>query len=129
MLKLIFSTLVLCQLLTGCTVAGVLIDGTAYSKAGENYDADLAQSGPHTEPKTLIVDDDVNTLSFSELGFQIDRAVVGFIKDQIKPQTSNVCRRISRTIKECQEVTIEKPHVDKKISYANDYDEMISVRQ
>lgn len=98
-MKINFSKLVIYSLiyqLTGCTLAGVFIDGSA-----KNSPSTKLGNTNANHAKTTIKDPE--GFSFAKLGFEIDSAVIGLLKPKDKePQL--VCRQISQSIKECEEI-------------------------
>lgn len=74
MLKFIICNVCLILTLSGCTVAGFVVDSTVYTKADENYDADLA----------------------------VDRYLVELVQQGVEPDV--VCTRVSKSVKICEEV-------------------------
>jgi hypothetical protein len=98
-MKINISRLVICLVsyqLVGCTVAGSIVDGYAKNSQPTN----LATTNAN-HAKTTIKDPE--GFSFAKLGFEIDSAVIGLLKPKDKePQL--VCRQISQSIKECEEI-------------------------
>ncbi|MGS0496921.1 hypothetical protein CWB85_05500 [Pseudoalteromonas sp. S1727] len=127
MFKHFVVALAVSQLLSACTVAGVLVDGAIYSKADENYDADLALSPAHVAPEKDFPVGDQQTFSFSELGLEVDRFLVGLVQQQSQPQV--LCKRVTKTLKECEEVPADNLTQEQTIEPANTIDEIIGVRQ
>ncbi|MEH6396080.1 hypothetical protein [Pseudoalteromonas sp.] len=125
--KQIILALFVSQLLTACTVAGVLVDSTIYTKADENYDADLALSPAHVTPQNAVPVAEQQTLSFTDLGIEVDRFLVGLVQQQSQPQV--ICKRVTKTLKECEEVTADNLTQKQAIEPANTLDEIIGVRQ
>lgn len=121
--KQIILALLASQLLSACTVAGVLVDSTIYSKADENADADLALVAPQ---KAVPVAEQ-QTLSFTDLGIEVDRFLVGLVQQQAEPQV--ICKRVTKTLKECEEVTADNLTQKQTITPVNTIDEIIGVRQ
>ncbi|MEI8645325.1 hypothetical protein P4S60_06820 [Pseudoalteromonas sp. Hal040] len=81
--------------LVGCTVAGSLVDGYAKNSQPTN----LATTNANQTNRTVT---DADGFSFAKLGFEIDSAVIGFLKPE-EQQPHLVCRQITRSIKECEE--------------------------
>lgn len=127
MYKQVILTLLASQLLTACTVAGVLVDSTIYTKADENADADLALSPAHVTPQKAVPVAEQQTLSFTDLGIEVDRFLVGLVQQQAEPQV--ICKRVTKTLKECEEVTPDNLTQKQTIAPANTIDEIIGVRQ
>jgi len=91
-MKISFSKLVICLVsyqLVGCTVAGSIVDGYAKNSTNAN--------------QTNSTVTDAEGFSFAKLGFEIDSAVIGLLKPK-EEQPQLVCRQITRSIKECEEV-------------------------
>ena len=82
--------------LVGCTVAGSLVDGYAKNSQPTN----LATTNANQTNRTVT---DADGFSFAKLGFEIDSAVIGLLKPK-EEQPQLVCRQITRSIKECEEV-------------------------
>ena len=82
--------------LVGCTVAGSLVDGYAKNSQPTN----LATTNANQTNSTVT---DAEGFSFAKLGFEIDSAVIGLLKPK-EQQPQLVCRQITRSIKECEEV-------------------------
>jgi len=82
--------------LVGCTVAGSLVDGYAKNSQPTN----LATTNANQTNRTVT---DADGFSFAKLGFEIDSAVIGLLKPE-EQQPQLVCRQITRSIKECEEV-------------------------
>ena len=82
--------------LVGCTVAGSLVDGYAKNSQPTN----LATTNANQTNRTVT---DADGFSFAKLGFEIDSAVIGLLKPK-EQQPQLVCRQITRSIKECEEV-------------------------
>ena len=113
--------------LSGCTFAGVVLDSSIYSKADENYDADLALSHPSKPPKSSHVIKGEDTVSFSNLGFEFDSYLVGLLIEHNEPEL--VCKQVSKSLKVCEEVDPNLPTEDKNINVQKTVDEIIGVRQ
>ncbi|MFK3863674.1 hypothetical protein [Pseudoalteromonas rhizosphaerae] len=127
MFKHFITVLLVSQLLSACTVAGVLVDGVIYSKADTNYDADLAQAPAHVSPQDNTYFSHEQTLSFADLGIEVDRFLVGLVQDSSEPTL--VCKRITKSIQQCEEVTTDNLTVEDTINAEDTVDEMISVRR
>ena len=98
-MKINFSKLVICLIsyqLVGCTVAGAIVDGYAKNSQPTN----LATTNANHTNSTVT---DADGFSFAKLGFEIDRAVIGLLKPN-EEQPQLVCRQITRSIKECEEI-------------------------
>ncbi|WP_209326733.1 hypothetical protein [Pseudoalteromonas sp. PA2MD11] len=98
-MKINFSKLVICLIsyqLVGCTVAGSIVDGYAKNSQPTN----LATTNANQTNSTVT---DADGFSFAKLGFEIDSAVIGLLKPK-EQQPQLVCRQITRSIKECEEV-------------------------
>ena len=93
-LKLV--TFLLSYQLVGCTVAGSLVDGYAKNSQPTN----LATTNANQTNRTVT---DADGFSFAKLGFEIDSAVIGLLKPK-EEEPQLVCRQITRSIKECEEV-------------------------
>ena len=93
-LKLV--TFLLSYQLVGCTVAGSLVDGYAKNSQPTN----LATTNANQTNSTVT---DADGFSFAKLGFEIDSAVIGLLKPK-EEEPQLVCRQITRSIKECEEV-------------------------
>ena len=119
-------TVILLLFLSGCTVAGALIDGRAESSA---RDAQIInnQSGsePNKNPLTPTPSDS-NGFSFADVGLKIDSALVNLVKG--KSTTTQVCRQITKSLKECVEVENSTLHTNEPKQIKTD-DEIISVGQ
>nr|WP_193988747.1 hypothetical protein [Lelliottia steviae] len=81
--------------LTGCTLAGVILDGQA-NNSRSNSTKNAAGSGVFVK--------DSEAKSFGELGEQIDKSIINFIIDTAEKKPQLKCRQITRTIKECEEI-------------------------
>ncbi|NMM41509.1 hypothetical protein [Pseudoalteromonas arctica] len=115
------------QLLTACTVAGVLADNAIYTKAGDNYHTDLALSPAHVAPQKVVLIGEQQALSFTHVGIEVDRFLVGLVQQQAELQV--ICKRVTKTLKECEEVTVDNLTQKQTITPANTIDEIIGVRQ
>ena len=113
--------------LSGCTFAGVILDSSIYSKADENYDADLALSHLSEQPKSTHVIRGEDTVSFSNLGFEVDSYLVGLVLEQNEPDV--VCKQVSKSLKVCEEVDPNILTEDKNTNEQKTVDEIIGVRQ
>jgi hypothetical protein len=113
--------------MTGCTFAGVILDSTIYSKADENYDADLALAHPSESPKSTHVIKGKDTVSLAEVGFEVDSYLVSLIKQNSEPNV--VCKQVSKALKVCEEVSANSLTEDKNITESKTVDEIIGVRQ
>ncbi|WP_300419090.1 hypothetical protein [uncultured Pseudoalteromonas sp.] len=77
-------------------MAGSIVDGYAKNSQPTN----LATTNANQTNSTVT---DADGFSFAKLGFEIDRAVIGLLKPN-EEQPQLVCRQITRSIKECEEV-------------------------
>ncbi|TMO79213.1 hypothetical protein CWC16_13190 [Pseudoalteromonas sp. S3776] len=102
------------NLLIGCTAAGIILDGAARSQPGP------VNAGP-------VVKDEEG-FSFTKLGAQVDMAIVKFVKGEGNNNTVQVCRQVSKVLKECVEVEKFDLHTNEVTQLKTDY-EMISVGQ
>ena len=127
MYRTLFLVIAISCSLTACTVAGVLVDSTIYTKADENADADLALSPAHIAPQKAVPVAEQQTLSFTDLGIEVDRFLVGLVQQQAQGQV--ICKRVTKTLKECEEVTADNLTQDQASPPANTIDEIIGVRQ
>lgn len=126
MLKLFIVNISLILTLSGCTVAGVIVDSTIYTKADESYDADLALSHPSATPKSKQPRPDVDTLSFTDLGFAVDRYLVEWAQQGAEPEL--VCTKVSKSVKICEEADAHNPTDAELTNQADTVDEIIGVR-
>lgn len=113
--------------MTGCTFAGVIIDSTIYSKADENYDADLALAHPSEAPQITHVIKGKDTVSLAEVGFEVDSYLVSLLQQNSEPNV--VCKQVSKALKVCEEVSANSLTEDKNITGPKTLDEIIGVRQ
>ncbi|MDI4650861.1 MULTISPECIES: hypothetical protein [Pseudoalteromonas] len=81
-------------------MAGSIVDGYAKNSQPTN----LATTNANQTNSTVT---DAEGFSFAKLGFEIDSAVIGLLKPK-EQQPQLVCRQITRSIKECEEV--KPPH-------------------
>ncbi|MDI4667917.1 hypothetical protein MKZ42_06195 [Pseudoalteromonas shioyasakiensis] len=81
-------------------MAGSIVDGYAKNSQPTN----LATTNANQTNNTVT---DAEGFSFAKLGFEIDSAVIGLLKPK-EQQPQLVCRQITRSIKECEEV--KPPH-------------------
>lgn len=120
-------TVFLCVIyLSGCTVAGVIIDEQAHLNARDNkYSNSPARSEPY---KNLLepIPKNKNGFSFTDLGLKIDSLLINLVKGE--GNTVQVCRQVSKVLKECVEVEKSDLHTDAVTQLKTDY-EMISVGQ
>ncbi|MDC3189328.1 hypothetical protein NQU96_06220 [Pseudoalteromonas elyakovii] len=77
-------------------MAGSIVDGYAKNSQPTN----LATTNANQTNRTVT---DADGFSFAKLGFEIDSAVIGLLKPK-EEQPQLVCRQITRSIKECEEV-------------------------
>ncbi|MEQ3440019.1 hypothetical protein ABMY47_00415 [Pseudoalteromonas sp. BZP1] len=77
-------------------MAGSIVDG--YSK--NSQPTNLATTNANQTNSTVT---DAEGFSFAKLDFEIDSAVIGLLKPK-EQQPQLVCRQITRSIKECEEV-------------------------
>lgn len=100
-----FASFILFIQLCGCTAAGVIIDSYAFGAAQTNRDADLANQPPYvTADQSLYgVNTDNEGFSFTQLGLAIDESLIEMVSAEKEPILE--CRQITRTIKECEEVS------------------------
>ncbi|MGB0841338.1 hypothetical protein J8Z28_09915 [Pseudoalteromonas sp. SCSIO 43088] len=77
-------------------MAGSIVDGYAKNSQPTN----LATTNANQTNSTVT---DAEGFSFAKLGFEIDSAVIGLLKPK-EQQPQLVCRQITRSIKECEEV-------------------------
>ncbi|MEL0646737.1 hypothetical protein V6248_04815 [Pseudoalteromonas agarivorans] len=112
--------------LSGCTVAGAIIDGQALSNARENqYSSISARSEPYKNPLEPIPTDK-NGFNFTDVGLKIDSLLIDLVKGE--SHTVQVCRQVSRVLKECVEVDKSELHTKETTQSKTDY-EIISVGQ
>ena len=120
-------TLLITVYLSGCTVAGVLIDGHAQNNNTLNQNMNSkARSDPYKDPFKAIPKDREG-FSFTKLGLKIDSALVDFVSVENKQQRQ-VCRKVSKSLKECVEVDKSNLHTNETTQSKTDY-EIISVGQ
>lgn len=124
--KLIICKICLVFTLSGCTVAGFVVDSTIYTKADKSYYADLALSHPSETPKIKQPTSGVNTLSFTDLGLAVDSYLVGLVQQGTKPEV--VCTQVSKSVKICEEVDAYAPTDTELTNQADTVDEIIGVR-
>ncbi|WP_338363142.1 hypothetical protein [uncultured Pseudoalteromonas sp.] len=120
-------TVCMCAIyLSGCTVAGAVIDGQAQSNARDNkYSNSPARSEPYKNPLEPVPKDK-NGFSFTDLGLKIDSVLIDLVKGE--GNTVQVCRKVSKVLKECVEVDKSELHTHETRQLKTDY-EMISVGQ
>ena len=120
-------TLLITVYLSGCTVAGVLIDGHAQNneKLNQNMNS-KARSDPYKDPFKPIPKDREG-FSFTKLGLKIDSALVDFVSLE-NNQQSQVCRKVGKSLKECVELDKPELHTNETTQLKTDY-EIISVGQ
>ena len=120
-------TLLISVYLSGCTVAGVLIDGHAQNndKLNQNMNS-KARSDPYKDPFKPIPKDREG-FSFTKLGLKIDSALVNFVSLE-NNQQRRVCRKVSKSLKECVELDKPELHNNEATQLKTDY-EIISVGQ
>jgi len=120
-------TLFLCVIyLSGCTVAGAIIDGQAQSNARDNkYNNSSARSEPYKNPLEPLPTDK-NGFNFTDMGLKIDSALVSLVKGE--STTTQVCRQVTKSLKECVEVEKSSLHTNESKQLKTD-DEIISVGQ
>ena len=120
-------TILISVYLSGCTVAGVLIDGHAQNneKVNQNMNS-TARSDPYKDPFKSIAKDREG-FSFTKLGLKIDSALVDFVSVENKQQRQ-VCRKVSKSLKECVELNKPELHTNETTQLKTDY-EIISVGQ
>ena len=120
-------TLLITVYLSGCTVAGVLIDGHAQNNNTLNQNMNSkARSDPYKDPFKPIPKDREG-FSFTKLGLKIDSALVNFVSLENKQQRQ-VCRKVSKSLKECVELNKPELHTNEATQLKTDY-EIISVGQ
>ena len=120
-------TLFLCVIyLSGCTVAGAIINGQAQSNARDNkYNNSPARSEPYKNPLEPVPTDK-NGFNFTDMGLKIDSALVSLVKGE--STTTQVCRQVTKSLKECVEVEKSSLHTNESKQLKTD-DEIISVGQ
>ena len=120
-------TLLISVYLSGCTVAGVLIDGHAQNneKLNQNMNS-KARSDPYKDPFKAIPKDREG-FSFTKLGLKIDSALINFVSLE-NNQQRQVCRKVSKSLKECVELNKPELHTNETTQLKTDY-EIISVGQ
>ncbi|MEJ2911972.1 hypothetical protein [Pseudoalteromonas sp. C12FD-1] len=120
-------TVFLCVIyLSGCTVAGAIIDGQAQSNARDNkYSNSPARSEPYKNPLEPVPKDK-NGFSFTDIGLKIDSLLINLVKGE--GNTVQVCREVNKVLKECVEVDRSELHTNETTQIKTDY-EMISVGQ
>ncbi|WP_217876582.1 hypothetical protein [Pseudoalteromonas shioyasakiensis] len=77
-------------------MAGSIVDGYAKNSQPTN----LATTNANQTNSTVT---DSEGFSFAKLGFEIDSAVIGLLKPK-EEEPQLVCRQITSSIKECEEV-------------------------
>ena len=120
-------TLLISVYLSGCTVAGVLIDGHAQNneKLNQNMNS-KARSDPYKDPFKAIPKDREG-FSFTKLGLKIDSALINFVSLE-NDQQRQVCRKVSKSLKECVELNKPELHTNETKQLKTDH-EIISVGQ
>lgn len=120
-------TLLISVYLSGCTVAGVLIDGHAQNneKLNQNMNS-KARSDPYKDPFNPIPKDREG-FSFTKLGLKIDSALINFVSLE-NNQQRQVCRKVGKSLKECVELDKPELHTNETTQLKTDY-EIISVGQ
>jgi hypothetical protein len=120
-------TLLISVYLSGCTLAGVLIDGHAQNndKLNQNMNS-KARSDPYKDPFNPIPKDREG-FSFTKLGLKIDSALINFVSLE-NNQQRQVCRKVSKSLKECVELDKPELHTNETTQLKTDY-EIISVGQ
>ncbi|KTD98232.1 hypothetical protein [Pseudoalteromonas sp. H71] len=120
-------TILISVYLSGCTVAGVLIDGHAQNneKVNQNMNS-TARSDPYKDPFKPIAKDREG-FSFTKLGLKIDSALVDFVSVE-NNQQRKVCRKVGKSLKECVELENQELHTSEATQLKTDY-EIISVGQ
>ena len=120
-------TLLITVYLSGCTVAGVLIDGHAQNneKLNQNMNS-KARSDPYKDPFKPIPKDREG-FSFTKLGLKIDSAFINFVSLE-NNQQRQVCRKVGKSLKECVELNKPELHTNEATQLKTDY-EIISVGQ
>ena len=120
-------TILISVFLSGCTVAGVLIDGHAQNneKLNQNMNS-KARSDPYKDPFKAIPKDREG-FSFTKLGLKIDSALINFVSLE-NNQQRQVCRKVSKSLKECVELNKPELHTNEATQLKTDY-EIISVGQ
>ncbi|MBW4967721.1 hypothetical protein KZZ04_15265 [Pseudoalteromonas sp. CR1] len=120
-------TILISVFLSGCTVAGVLIDGHAQNneKVNQNMNS-TARSDPYKDPFKSIAKDREG-FSFTKLGLKIDSALVDFVSVE-NNQQRKVCRKVGKSLKECVELENPELHTNEATLLKTDY-EIISVGQ
>ena len=112
--------------LSGCTVAGAIIDGQAQSQARNDKNSiSPAQSTPYKNPLEPVPTDK-NGFNFTDMGLKIDSALVSLVKGE--STTTQVCRQVTKSLKECVEVEKSSLHTNEAMQLKTD-DEIISVGQ
>ena len=112
--------------LSGCTVAGAIIDGQAQSQARNDKNSiSPAQSTPYKN-QLETVPSDKNGFNFTDMGLKIDSALVSLVKGE--STTTQVCRQVTKSLKECVEVEKSSLHTTESKQLKTD-DEIISVGQ
>ena len=120
-------TILISVFLSGCTVAGVLIDGHAQNneKLNQNMNS-KARSDPYKDPFNPTPKDREG-FSFTKLGLKIDSALVDFVSVE-NNQQRKVCRKVGKSLKECVELENPELHTNEATQLKTDY-EIISVGQ
>lgn len=114
--------------LSGCTVAGVIIDGQAQLNARDNkYSNSPARSEPYKNPLEPVPTNK-SGFSFTDLGLKIDSLLINLVKGEGNNNTVQVCRQVSKVLKECVEVEKSNLHTNESTQSKTDY-EIISVDQ
>ena len=97
------------QGLLGCSVAGYILDDSARSAGGS------------TNSGTFVKDKD--GFSFTKMGYAVE-----FVKGTGNSNTIQVCRQVTKSLKECVEVEKSSLHTTESKQLKTD-DEIISVGQ
>lgn len=90
---------------SGCTVVGVIAD----NRAGNKVSIGSTVNPDNLQGKGMFRKSE-SEFSFAQLGNVIDQAIIEFVKEGAEPKSKLVCRQITRTTKECEEVA--PPHKD-----------------
>ncbi|MBH0034853.1 hypothetical protein I6F43_09205 [Pseudoalteromonas sp. NZS71_1] len=109
-----FLIILFSNVLIGCAAAGIILDGAARSQPGP------VNAGPVVKDK--------EGFSFTKLGVEADMAIVEFIKGKGDNNTVQVCRQVSKVLKECVELEKSSLHTNEPMQLKTD-DEIISVGQ
>ena len=113
-------------MLNGCTFFGAVLDGQAVSNADDNQSMNNpARSTPYKNPLEPVPTDK-NGFNFTDMGLKIDSALVSLVKGE--STTTQVCRQVTKSLKECVEVEKSSLHTNESKQLKTD-DEIISVGQ